>query len=393
MTFLKDRFHNLVKNQGLKAGYIPVAILAGENDRIDEIKRLELEDKDVSNDRQLNNITELACYLTDRPQCTINLLTDKSQFSKNNHGFSIPEQILVKEIPRDISICQYVLEHPRDQLVIENVKENQKTQNFHKMALAPDIQFYAGTPIITSKGFTVGTLCVMDSKPGSLAHSQREGLRLLSDQVSNILEFSAMKPPTASDETVGPEPEARDALFYSSASILFTDFVGFTTISEDVDPGELIASLDEFFSTFDQIVAKHDLRKVKTIGDSYMAVGGIPDGRQGHPGNACQAALDIIQAVSGLNVKREVLGQTPWDIRVGVHTGPVIAGFSANGFDVWGDAVNLASRLESASEAGKVQISDTTRQFLGDNAVVTDRGQIELKNKGKIQTYFVDKIT
>ena len=87
---------------------------------------------------------------------------------------------------------------------------------------------------------------------------------------------------------------------------LFTDFVGFTTISEDVDPGELVASLDEFFSIFDQIMSKHDLRKVKTIGDSYMAVGGIPDGRQGHPGNACRAALDIIQAVSGLNIKREI---------------------------------------------------------------------------------------
>ena len=247
MSFLKDRFHDLIKKQGLKAGYKPVANLAGENDRINEIKRLKLEDKDVSNDRQLNNVTELACYLTDRPQCTINLLTDKSQLSKNNHGFSIPEQILVKEIPRDISICQYVLEQPRDQLVIENVKENQKTQNFHKMALAPDIQFYAGTPIITSKGFTVGTLCVMDSKPGSLAHSQREGLRLLSDQVSTILEYTAVKPPAGFNESAAQEPSTRDASFYSSASILFTDFVGFTTISEDVDPGELVASLDEFF--------------------------------------------------------------------------------------------------------------------------------------------------
>ena len=151
--------------------------------------------------------------------------------------------------------------------------------------------------------------------------------------------------------------------------------------------------MDEFFSIFDQIVAKHDLRKVKTIGDSYMAVGGIPDGRQGHPGNACQAGLDIVKAVSGLNIKREVLGQLPWKIRVGVHTGPVIAGFSANGFDVWGDAVNLASRLESASEAGKVQISGATRKFLGDSAVVIDRGHINLKNKGKIQTYFLDKVT
>ncbi len=393
MNFLKDRFHDLIKSQGLKAGYMPVADLAGENGRLDEINRLELEKKDVSNDQHLNNVTELACYLTDRPQCTINLLTDKSQLSKNNHGFSIPEQILLREMPRDISICQYVLEQPRDQLVIENVRENQKTQNFHKMALAPDIQFYAGTPIITSKGFTVGTLCVMDSKPGSLAHSRREGLRLLSDQVSNILEYSVIKSTKSAPEAIGQEPSVREASFYSSASILFTDFVGFTSISENIDPGELIESLDEFFSIFDQIVAKHDLRKVKTIGDSYMAVGGIPDGRQGHPGNACQAGLDIVKAVSGLNIKREVLGQLPWKIRVGVHTGPVIAGFSANGFDVWGDAVNLASRLESASEAGKVQISGATRKFLGDSAVVIDRGHINLKNKGKIQTYFLDKVT
>ena len=87
MSFLKDRFHDLIKNQGLKAGFKPVANLAGENDRINEIKRLKLEDKDVSNDRQLNNVTELACYLTERPH--VDQLTDKSQLSKNNHGFSI----------------------------------------------------------------------------------------------------------------------------------------------------------------------------------------------------------------------------------------------------------------------------------------------------------------
>ena len=133
MNFLKDSFHEFIKKQGLKAGMMPVSGLVDEDDRIDEIKRLDLEDKDVRNDRHLNNVTELACYLTDRPQCTINLLTNRSQLSKNNHGFSIPEQVLVKEIPRDISICQYVLEKPEDQLIIENVKEHEKTQNFHKM--------------------------------------------------------------------------------------------------------------------------------------------------------------------------------------------------------------------------------------------------------------------
>ena len=390
MSFLKDRFHNLIAQQGLKAGIQPVTNLAGEVDRLDEIKRLDLEDKDVSNDRHLNNVTELACYLTNRPQCTINLLTDRSQLSKNNHGFSMPERIMLKEIPRDITICQYVLENSKEQLVIENVKENEKTENFHKMPMAPNIQFYTGTPIITTKGFTVGTLCVMDTKPGSIDHNQLEGLRLLSDQVSNIMEFSAFISETESQETTKRVSSSMEGSYYSSASILFTDFVGFTNITENIEPGELIETLDEFFTAFDHIISNHGLRKVKTIGDSYMAVGGVPEGRKGHAQDACRAALDIVQIVSGLNIKRQVLGQLPWEIRIGIHTGSIIAGFSSSGFDIWGDAVNIAARLESASESGKIQISEATLGFLGEAADVSDRGYIELKNKGKMQTFFLN---
>ena len=390
MSFLKDRFHNLIAQQGLKAGIQPVTNLAGEVDRLDEIKRLDLEDKDVSNDRHLNNVTELACYLTNRPQCTINLLTDRSQLSKNNHGFSMPERIMLKEIPRDITICQYVLENSKEQLVIENVKEHEKTENFHKMPMAPNIQFYTGTPIITTKGFTVGTLCVMDTKPGSIDHNQLEGLRLLSDQVSNILEFSAFISETESQETTRQVSSSMEGSYYSSASILFTDFVGFTNITENIEPGELIETLDECFTAFDHIISNHGLRKVKTIGDSYMAVGGVPEGRKGHAQDACRAALDIVQIVSGLNIKRQVLGQLPWEIRIGIHTGSIIAGFSSSGFDIWGDAVNIAARLESASESGKIQISEATMRFLGEAADVSDRGYIELKNKGKMQTFFLN---
>ena len=95
-----------------------------------------------------------------------------------------------------------------------------------------------------------------------------------------------------------------------------------------------------------------------------MAVLGIPEGRQGHVREACQVGLDITQLVDGINMKRKVLGQIPWQVRVGIHTGPVIAGSSSNGFDIWGDAVNIAARLESSSEPGKVQISEATRVFI-----------------------------
>jgi adenylate cyclase len=99
-----------------------------------------------------------------------------------------------------------------------------------------------------------------------------------------------------------------------------------------------------------------------------------------------------IQPVKDLDVKREILGQLTWDIRIGIHTGPIIAGFSNGSFDIWGDAVNKAARLESSSETNKVQISEETRQFVETGADVTDRGFIELKNKGKMQTFFLNQL-
>ena len=102
--------------------------------------------------------------------------------------------------------------------------------------------------------------------------------------------------------------------------------------------------------------------------------------------------LDILQIVNALNIKRKVLNQLPWEIRVGIHTGPIIAGFSNGNFDIWGDAVNISSRLESSSEAGKVQISNTTRKFLDPSAGLTDRGFVDLKNKGKMQTFYLNSL-
>ena len=137
----------------------------------------------------------------------------------------------------------------------------------------------------------------------------------------------------------------------------------------------------------------YSLRKVKTIGDSYMAVGGIPSGEKDHAKNTCRAGLDIIEAVRGINIKREALQQKPLGIRVGIHTGPIIAGTSGSGFDIWGDAVNIASRLESSGEVNRVHISDQTQKFLTVEDKIENRGKIQLKNKGEMNTYFINKIS
>lgn len=391
MSFLKDQIHGFISKGGLKAGLQPVEGLEKEEERVEELLRLDVIDKDLTNEREFNNVTQLACFLTGRSKSTINLLDDVSQHSKNTQGFNAIESFMTKEMPRSVSICQFVLAAPKEQMIIEDLKKDTRTQNFHKMPMAPNIQFYAGTPIITKRGYTVGTLCVFDEKPGTLIHSQKEGLRLLSDQVSSLLEQISPKKKTE-EEQLGGEKSPIEASYYSAASILFTDFVDFTQLSENIQPGELIETLDQYFSSFDLLMDNHGIKKVKTIGDSYMAVAGIPEGKPGHARNACAAGLDIIKMVDGINMQRTALGKDPWKIRVGVHTGPVIAGFSGSGFDVWGDSVNIASRLESTSEGGRLHISEETKLSLDQSSGITDRGEIELKNKGMMRTYFLDNL-
>ena len=168
--------------------------------------------------------------------------------------------------------------------------------------------------------------------------------------------------------------------------------VGFTSKVERLDPGELLQTLDTFFQGFDQIVNKHQIHKVKTIGDAYMCVGGVFQKTKSHAKKVCSAGLDMLQFVDAINLQREILGKERWDIRIGIHSGPLIAGTSGNSFDVWGDAVNIAAKLESNSEPGKIQISEKTRDYLEGDGELTDRGQINLKGKGSFKTFFLESL-
>ena len=382
------------KAEGLKHGIVPVLNPPDEDQRLDELERLGLVDKDFESDRRFNNVTQIASYLTECPVSVINILSNDSQLCKLSSGIDAETKEHLKQTPRDTSICQYVLDTPREQLIIEDIDEDERTRNFRNMPSAPGIRFYAGTPLVSSRGYALGTLCVVDFEPSSLVHGQKEGLRLLSDQVVTLLEQG--------DETAGqisgkrdPKPDTyTDARgeYFSSASILFTDFVGFTRLVEQIQPGELLDTLNIFFRGFDQIIEKHRLKKVKTIGDAYMCVGGVPEGRPSHVHDTCAAALDLVQFVEGSNMQHRTLGKPEWPVRVGIHTGPVIAGYSGGNFDVWGDAVNIAARMEASGEAGRVHISEASRAFLDAAAEVEERGQIDLKNKGAMNTFFLQKL-
>jgi adenylate cyclase len=181
---------------------------------------------------------------------------------------------------------------------------------------------------------------------------------------------------------------------FESVTVLFTDFIGFTQYAENLTPEKVVEIVDFYFSKFDSIIEKYDLEKIKTVGDSYMCAGGLPFPTENHAFKMVQAAFEIAEFVNDvkeINPENEVR----FDIRIGINTGPVVAGIVGTKkfvYDIWGDTVNIASRMESKSEPGRVNVSKNTYEIIKDTFNCEYRGEVEVKNKGVMQMYFVDKI-
>ena len=179
---------------------------------------------------------------------------------------------------------------------------------------------------------------------------------------------------------------------YASASILFTDFVNFSSYAEQLAPEALIGELNACFIAFDQIVGRHGLEKIKTIGDAYMAAAGIPTEQPDHALRAVRAALDMQTFMEKRYARSLAEGQPFCRMRVGIHSGPLVAGVVGErkfAYDIWGDAVNLAARMEQNGAPGRVNVSATTHALVRDAFPGDFRGEIAVKNKGAVGMYFV----
>lgn len=180
---------------------------------------------------------------------------------------------------------------------------------------------------------------------------------------------------------------------FPSVTIMFTDFKDFTKVSEQLTPEQLVKEIDYCYRRFDELVEQHGLEKIKTMGDAYICAGGLPAMNFTHPEDIIEAALAIRDFMEGYKKERQALNQPYFDIRIGVHTGPVVAGIVGSrkfAYDIWGDTVNLAARMESSGEAGKVNISGATYQMIKDKFDCSYRGKIDAKNKGAMDMYFVE---
>ncbi|MBK8848403.1 MAG: adenylate/guanylate cyclase domain-containing protein [Bacteroidetes bacterium] len=189
-----------------------------------------------------------------------------------------------------------------------------------------------------------------------------------------------------------------EATLYNDVTVMFTDFENFSGIAEQLTPAELVAEIDLCFQAFDNIVEKYEIEKIKTIGDSYMAACGLPIENKLHAIAMVNAAIEIQDFIQK---RKRGLANLPnkksFDIRIGIHSGPVIAGivgFKKFAYDIWGDTVNTASRMESSGAPGRINISGQTYELIKDYFRCEYRGKVSAKNKGEIDMYFVlERIT
>ncbi|MBL6953924.1 MAG: adenylate/guanylate cyclase domain-containing protein [Alphaproteobacteria bacterium] len=175
---------------------------------------------------------------------------------------------------------------------------------------------------------------------------------------------------------------------YDDVSVLFADIVNFTQYAGAVSPTQLVTKLNEIFFRFDELTDQYGLEKIKTIGDAYMVVGGLPEPKPGHADAMALLALDMLSAIK--EIKRE--DGVPFSLRIGIHSGPVVAGVigkSKFAYDLWGDTVNIASRMESTGTENAIQVSDTVYRLLKDKFSFGKRGTVDIKGIGAVETYYL----
>ncbi len=212
--------------------------------------------------------------------------------------------------------------------------------------------------------------------------------RLLSDekQRSDDLLLNIL-PAEVADEL--KETGRAGARFFTDVTVIFTDFVAFTKAGERLSPQELVSELDTCFQAFDTIMGAHNIEKIKTNGDSYLAAAGVPVPHADHAKACVSAALEIIRFMTQ---RKKLVGDKTFDIRIGIHSGNVVAGIvgiKKFAYDIWGDAVNTAARLEEKCLSNRINISDSTYRLVKDDFEIEYRGEIPAKNKGLLKMYFI----
>ena len=244
-----------------------------------------------------------------------------------------------------------------------------------------------GTGIVL---FLIGIMAIGLYRRNTFIRKTKQIIEEERDRSDNLL-LNILPEETAAELKANGAVKAKK---YDAVTVLFTDFKGFTSYSEKLSPEALVETIGFYFSKFDAIIEKYGLEKIKTIGDAYMCAGGLHDNTIDHAHRMVSAAFEIAAFVE--ETKKDVAAsELTFDIRIGINSGPVVAGVVGTkkfAYDIWGDAVNVASRMESMSEPGRINISENTYALIKEDAECEYRGEIQVKNRGMMKMYFVNGI-
>ena len=365
-----------------------------------------------------DDITELAAEILGCPVSFIEFMDADRQWFKSKYG--LPED--VTETPRDIAICNTVISSG-NLLCVPDLSQDDRFRTNPLVEAEPNIRFYAGAPLITPNGQAVGTICSVDFQKREISVNQQEALKKLSKQVMTQLELRRtlieVKDSLIVREKLTKELEVEknnikqimkkvlpvniaielqekkrvEPKYIDECSVLFTDFVGFTQLTEKSSPKNLVELLHQIFCKFDEICRQNKIEKIKTIGDSYMCVAGILDEKKDHANRLCKAAKEMLAYLNKTNIQRSKLKMPTWEARFGIHSGPVICGVVGEDkftFDIWGDTVITASLMEQNSEPGKINVSETTHFRIQKHVDSVERGDILTTKKGSLKMYFLE---
>jgi class 3 adenylate cyclase len=276
---------------------------------------------------------------------------------------------------------QFEIENKEKEIALLNAENKIKEVGLERAAISKNYFFaVAGLLFAIAVGALMQYRFVKKSNK-KLAHERNKAESIL----LNILPFE-----TAEELKLNGNVKARE---FKQITVLFTDFKAFSKVAEEISANKLVKSVDFYFKKFDEIIEKHGLEKIKTIGDAYMCAGGLPTENETHPIDAYNAAMEILQFVihTQENPPKDI--QT-FEIRIGINTGSVVAGVVGTKkfqYDIWGNTVNIAARMESSSLPGKINVSENTYNLLKDRIDFTYRGKITVKNSQKLKMYFVGK--
>jgi class 3 adenylate cyclase len=360
-----------------------------------------------------DEVTELAAQICQCPIAYIGFMDDDRLWFKAKYG--LPPDF--NQCPREFAFCRTTV--CGVELVLSpDLTQDERFRDLPFVTGEPNLRFYCGMPLITSEGYALGTLCIMDLQPRELSFEQIDAVRRLSRQLLTQLELRRrLSELNEAQAELAAEKARADALltnmlpdpvaeelkrtgkvaprYVPAATILFADIKSFTLLTERMAPAQLIELLDQYFSLFDEIVARHGMTKIKTIGDAYMAVAGAPEASRLHAVDACLAALELQSAIQRMKSQREKIRLPALEARIGLHSGPVIAGVVGKHrltFDIWGDAVNTAALMEANGAAGRVNVSESIAGQVGKLFELEARGAVEAKNKGALRMHFLNRL-